>query len=378
MAGIYVHIPFCRQACHYCDFHFSTSLRNKEEMLSALTAEAVARKDFFGTPSPVIETVYFGGGTPSLLSAEEISRLFGTITRLFDVHPSAEVTLEANPEDLSPSLLQALRQGPVNRLSIGIQSFRDEDLSYMHRVHDADTAARALADTLAAGFGDVSVDLIFGTPTLTMEGWRQNVEAVLALPVTHLSCYALTIEPGTALDKLIRKKRKTAVDEEQAAAQFEWLMDRAGEAGFEHYEISNLCRPGHAARHNSSYWKGVPYLGLGPSAHSYDGTARSWNVSHNRRYIESARAGMPEHRMEKLTPADRYNEYVLTALRTAWGVSGDRLAGDHGARFAEHFTGRIMPWIDRELVRQEADNFYLTRKGMLVADRVAADLFMEP
>ncbi len=378
MAGIYVHIPFCRQACHYCDFHFNTSLRNKDEMLSALAAEAEARKGFFGTPSPVIETVYIGGGTPSLLSADEIHRLFGAITRLFEVHPSAEVTLEANPEDLSPAFLQALRQGPVNRLSIGIQSFRDEDLGYMHRVHDADTAARALADTLAAGFGDVSVDLIFGTPTLTMAGWQQNVETVLALPVTHLSCYALTVESGTALDKLIRKKRKPAVDEEQAAAQFEWLMERAGEAGFEHYEISNLCRPGHAARHNSSYWKGMPYLGLGPSAHSYDGTVRSWNVSHNRRYIESVRAGMPEYRMEKLTPADRYNEYVLTALRTSWGVSGDRLTGDHGARLAMHFAGRVQPWIERGLVRQEADNFYLTRKGMLVADRVAADLFVEP
>ncbi len=376
MAGVYFHIPFCRQACHYCDFHFSTSLLRKAEMLEALHLELEARRDFFGPPGNLkVTSVYFGGGTPSLLTPAEAGALFAHAARLFPVADDAEVTLEANPEDLDPGLLRDWKQSPVNRLSIGVQSFHDTDLAYMNRSHNASQAVAALDNAAAAGFTELSADLIYGTPTMDNDAWRRNLEQMLGAPVNHLSCYALTVEKGTALDTMIRKRKSEPVDEARAATQFDILTEAAGEAGFEHYEISNFCRPGQYARHNSGYWKGKPYLGLGPSAHSYDGKVRSWNVAHNTRYIKSTFAGMPEHRTEALSARDRYNEYILTSLRTRWGVSLPALQNLHGEELALHFKKQVAGSLADGLVREQANNFYLTHKGMLLADRISSQLF---
>jgi oxygen-independent coproporphyrinogen-3 oxidase len=374
MAGIYFHIPFCRQACHYCDFHFSTSLSGKADMLEALHLELEARRGFFDD-TETITSVYFGGGTPSLLDPEEAEALFAHVADLFPLSGDAEVTLEANPEDLDPAKLDAWRRSPVNRLSVGVQSFMDADLAYMNRSHDGATAARVVKEAADAGFTDISADLIYGTPTMDDDTWRRNLDRMFGLPVNHLSCYALTVEPGTALDTMIRKRKRLPVDEACAAAQFEILVQAAVEAGFDHYEISNFCRQERYARHNTGYWKGSPYLGIGPSAHSYDGTVRRWNVSHNSRYVKSARSGMPEFRQETLASRDRYNEYILTGLRTRWGVSLAVVRDRFGEEQAAHFQRQIAGGLADRLVRKESDNFYLTHRGMLVADRITAQLF---
>ena len=291
MAGIYFHIPFCKQACHYCNFHFSTSLRYKEEMVQAMLRELEARRLYL--PDEPLDSIYFGGGTPSLLSEGELMAFFEAVNRYFRLSPKAEITLEANPDDLKPETLAALGRSPVNRLSIGIQSFAEEDLRFFNRAHDAHEARRCLDNARAAGFGDLTIDLIYGAPTTSHAQWAENLEIAFSYQIPHLSCYALTVEPRTALDHFIKKGKAPAVDEEQAARQFGYLVEATQAAGYEQYEISNFALPGRYAVHNSNYWTGAPYLGIGPSAHSFDGESRQWNVANNAKYLKAVGSGPP-------------------------------------------------------------------------------------
>jgi len=372
MAGIYLHIPFCRQACHYCNFHFSTSLQHKNDIVDALLKEMEARRDYIG--GAPVETIYFGGGTPSLLTLEELDRILDKLHALFPIAPGAELTLEANPDDMAiPGRLDAWRQAGINRLSIGIQSFFEEDLRWMNRVHNARQALESILKARDAGLGNISIDLIYGTPGLSDERWKKNVEQAFQLGIPHLSCYALTVEPRTALDTMIRQHKKEDVDPEDQARQFLLLMDWTAAAGYEHYEISNFSRPGRRSRHNTSYWQGKPYLGLGPSAHSYDGAvSRQWNIANNALYIKDP---LSHIETETLTPIQQLNEYIMISLRTMEGLDLEMVTArwdSHRAQslltLAEHFVREgKMALSDKHLI--------LTREGKLLADGIAAALF---
>jgi oxygen-independent coproporphyrinogen-3 oxidase len=378
MAGIYIHIPFCRRACTYCNFHFSTSLQGKAEMLQAIAREAELRKDEL--TGQAIETVYFGGGTPSLLTPEQLAELFEGLAQHYDLSALRECTLEANPDDLSREYVHALRdQTPIDRLSIGIQSFRDEDLRYTHRVHSAEQAENAVKTAQDAGFSNLSIDLIYGIPGLSDQAWMDNLARAESLGVQHLSSYALTVEEGTALHHAIEKKSAAPVEPEQSAQQFRLLMDWARGAGYEHYEISNLAKPGHRALHNTSYWLGVPYLGLGPSAHSFDGeNSRRWNVANNALYTRGILdRSQVLYEEEHLTRVERLNEYIMTSLRTAWGLDIARVETEWDAESAEELQHGIARFVQQGLARSEQDSFVLTDKGKLFADGIAAELFLE-
>lgn len=375
MSGIYLHIPFCKQACHYCNFHFSTSLKAKPAMVDALLRELDLQRDYLaGAP---LQSIYFGGGTPSLLSGQELERIFNKINALHRVSPDAEITLEANPDDLSPEKLEELRRyTPVNRLSIGIQSFSDEDLRWMNRAHSAAHAHASLEHALAAGFRDLTIDLMYGSPTTSDAQWRENLRIALDLGIPHLSCYCLTVEEGTALGTFVRRGQSPPVDEEKAARQFEYLMDTAAAAGYDHYEISNFALPGRYARHNGNYWRGAHYLGLGPSAHSFNGVSRQWNVANNAQYLNALHAGAVPFEAEILSPAQRYNEYVMTSLRTIWGSDPQHIK-TIGDAFAAHFERAVGPFRAAGTVELSEGAYRLTRSGKLLADRIAMELFYD-
>jgi oxygen-independent coproporphyrinogen-3 oxidase len=374
MAGIYIHIPFCKQACHYCDFHFSTSLKMKDDFIKALLNEIALQKDFFDT-GEIIETIYFGGGTPSLLDQKDLDSIFTAIHQYFNVAADAEITLEANPDDLTAAKLRMLYSTPVNRLSAGIQSFDDTELQWMNRAHNSQMALSCIHDAQAAGFENISVDLIYGSPVLSDEQWIKNLETAFAMQVPHLSCYSLTVEERTPLDSQIKKGISLPVDENKSAAQFSILMELAASHGFEQYEISNFCRQGKYSRHNSNYWEGVPYLGLGPSAHSFDGTARQWNIKNNIQYIRSIEKKEIPFTREVLSAENAYNEQVMIALRTSQGISGEAIEKRHGKSFASYFSHTIERYIADNSV-EKVDGWYrLTMKGKYFADRIASDLF---
>lgn len=374
MAGLYLHIPFCRRACHYCNFHFSTVLRWKPDLLRAMLRELELQRDYLG--GEPLYSVYLGGGTPSLLETAELVALFEHIEVLFEVEPDAEITLEANPDDLTPMRLREWYQyTPVNRLSIGIQSFFDEDLQWMNRAHDAQQALRCIPDARAVGFEHLTIDLIYGLPEAPDERWAENVRLALSFGIPHLSCYSLTVEDGTALAHFVRKGKSCPVDEERSARQFEHLMDETSRCGYDHYEISNFALPDHYARHNSSYWFGRPYLGIGPSAHSFDGSSRQWNIANNALYIKAINEGYIPAEREMLTLAQRYNEYVLTRLRTMWGCRTAYIAEVFGADFAEHFEQGIRRFLATGHALELDGQYRLTRAGKLLADAIAADLF---
>jgi oxygen-independent coproporphyrinogen-3 oxidase len=372
MAGIYIHIPFCKQACHYCDFHFSISLAYKGELLKALQQEIRLQKDFLN--GQTIQTIYFGGGTPSLLEGEEISKLINVITDLHSVSSGAEITLEANPDDLEPKKLNALKQTPVNRFSIGIQSFFDQDLTWMNRAHRSNEAESSVKRAQDAGFENITVDLIYGYPLLTDQKWKFNLDKVFQLQVPHASAYSMTVEPRTALASLIKNRKQAPMNEEQSSEQFMQLMEAMQGQGFEHYEISNFCKPGHYSRHNTNYWKGVKYLGIGPSAHSYDGQRRQWNIANNAKYIQAIEKKTIPAEIEILTEENRLNEYIMTSLRTQWGLNLGQLnsiakgASDSLLKQAEAFLNK--GWID-----QNDQTIYLTQTGKLYADHIASELF---
>lgn len=371
MAGIYLHIPFCRKACHYCNFHFSTSASNTTEMTDAILREASIRQQYLQEP---VDTIYFGGGTPSLLSTADLERMLRTLRTLFNVSPDAEVTLETNPDDISVARLQDWKQIGINRLSIGIQSFFDEDLQWMNRAHDAAQARQSLE--LATGvFNNITIDLIYGTPTLSDERWQQNVGTAIALNIPHLSCYALTVEPKTALDTMIRQGKKVDVDTEKQARHFELLMQWTQAAGYEHYEISNFAKPGYRSRHNSSYWQGKPYLGLGPSAHSFNGKEREWNIANNALYLKSIAGDMVPSEKEVLTPVQRLNEYIMTSLRTMEGLSLSYIEDHWNAAAATAIKKDAAIFLGEGNMTASGDRLILTAKGRLLADGIAADLF---
>jgi len=372
MAGIYIHIPFCKQACHYCDFHFSTSLAYKDDQLQTLIKEIGLQKDYLS--GETIETIYFGGGTPSLLTGEEINAIIGAITKLHTVSSDAEITLEANPDDLDPNKIKALRQTPVNRFSIGVQSFFDDDLAWMNRAHRSAEAESSVKRAQDAGFGNITVDLIYGYPLLTDQKWKTNMEKVFGLNVPHVSAYSMTVEPKTALASFIKKHQQAPMIEEQSAEQFMQLMDAMQARGFEHYEISNFSRAGHYSRHNTNYWKGVRYLGIGPSAHSYNGETRQWNIANNAKYIQSINQNTIPAEKEILSETDRLNEYIMTSLRTVWGLDFDKLNGI-AAGSSDELQKSTIEFFERQWIRQEANKIYLTQTGKLYADHIASGLF---
>lgn len=373
-AGIYIHIPFCKQACVYCNFHFSTSLKHKDEMVQAIIRELELRKDeLYGIP---VNTLYFGGGTPSLLSETEINRITETVQRNYKADHITEYTLEANPDDLDKQYTRSLHTTPVNRLSIGVQSFRDQDLLYMKRAHNAQEADYAIKAAQDAGITNISIDLIYGTPGLTDKDWKANLDKVAELGVQHFSAYALTVEEKTALHHNIKKKKTAPVDPEQAAGQFDILTEHAAAMGFDHYEISNLALPGHYALHNTNYWRGLPYLGIGPAAHSYKNRTRSWNVANNATYIKSLLTdGKLPSEAEQLTDIEFLNEYIMTSLRTMWGCDIEKIKRDWSEDMARQLLRNAEEPMDKRLLELKDNKLVLTQKGKLFADGIAADLF---
>jgi len=374
MSGVYVHIPFCKQACHYCNFHFSTSLRSKNEMLIALKQEIDLRKDYLGDTT--LMSIYFGGGTPSLLEPDEINSLIEHLSAYFTISTDAEITLEANPDDLTPEKLKGLRQTPVNRLSIGVQSFSDADLKFMNRAHNAHDAVACLKNALEAGFSNLSIDLIYGTPTLSKEQWQANLSTVIELNIPHISAYCLTVEPKTALQHFIEIGKVAPVDELLSEEQFQILAQTLANKGYQHYEISNFCLPGHIAKHNSSYWTGKHYLGIGPSAHSFNGISRQWNVSNNAQYLKSIGQNIIPFEMEVLSVDDRFNEYLMTTLRTSWGCKFDYIQLNFGSNYMEHLRKGIEKYIIGGKMSIVEGTLYLLPHARFTADAVIADLFI--
>jgi oxygen-independent coproporphyrinogen-3 oxidase len=371
---LYLHIPFCKQACHYCDFHFSTSQKNRKEVLSAMMKELGLRKDELQEKN--LKTIYFGGGTPSQLSVDELKFIFDEIANHFSFSADAEITLESNPDDLSNGYLRELKSTPVNRLSIGIQSFRDEDLKMMNRAHNAKEAESVVLRAQDHGFENITVDLIYGIPGLDENAWKKNLEKINQLEVQHLSSYCLTVEPRTALARFVKTGKISPVDDELASKHFQILTQFAKENNFEHYEISNFAKKNFIAKHNSSYWFGEPYLGIGPSAHSFDGEVRRWNVSNNSEYVKLISGNKKTFEEESLTENEKFNEFVMIRLRTMWGISKTDLTNKFSEKYLSHFLKESEKWILSSDLQQISNVFSLTEKGKLLADRIASDLFV--
>ena len=374
MAGIYIHIPYCKQKCHYCNFFSVASKRFIPEVVEAICREAELQKHYL--EDRTINTIYFGGGTPSLIGNDFLAKIFDTLKANYTISPDAEITLEANPDDISIETLEQWKKLDINRLSIGIQSFRDDDLHYLNRVHNAQRAINCIELAQSAGFHDLTIDLLYGIPVLTDEAWLVNIETALKYGITHISAYALTVEPHTALEALIRKGKYAPVDEVQSARQFEMLMQLMAERGFLHYEISSFCKPGHFSRHNTAYWQGEPYLGLGPSAHSFNGISRQWNVSGIKEYLDAIEEKNLPFELEILTPDQQYNEYVMTGLRTMWGCNAIEIGQKFGDSYRNLFVAGIQKYILNSLATKHDDTYLLTNSGKLMADGIASDLFV--
>ena len=377
MAGIYIHIPFCNSKCAYCGFYSLPSLKLKDRFLETLKAEIVARKDYL--QGDAVTTIYFGGGTPSLLSLKEIGELLHLINAHYPVASNAEITLEANPDTLSLEYLEGLRQLGVNRLSIGIQSFFDNDLKYLSRRHDSHHAQQCLDWAKQAGFENISIDLIYGLPSSNAEQWNKNLDIFFAYGLPHLSAYALTLEPNAILTKQIELGKVQPVNEEDALRDYEILSQRAAENGYLHYEISNFCKRGMHSKHNASYWFGTPYIGFGPSAHSFDGNSRQWNVSSVEKYCVSVPEPVEGSAIEKeiLSPEQHYDEYVMLRLRTHWGIDLKWLKREMGERFSTYCEQHAQPLIAQGRLSQTREFLYLTDQQMLFADGIAEELFWE-
>jgi oxygen-independent coproporphyrinogen III oxidase len=374
MAGIYLHIPFCKQACHYCDFHFSTNAEIKKDLVRAMGEEIRLQRHYLQGERP--QTIYFGGGTPSLLDRDELQFLLRTITETHDVYPSAEITLETNPDDLTVQKLTDLRSLGINRLSIGIQSFDDDILMYLNRIHFADTAIRSVEAARASGFDNISIDLIYAIPGVSLQRWKKNIDQALALHPEHISAYTLTIEEKTAFGKWFATGKLIPVDEALAAEQLELLMSALSSAGYRQYEISNFARPGFESRHNSAYWKGDKYLGIGPSAHSYNQTTRQHNVANNHQYVRSIKEGKIPADKEVLKKGDRINEYILTTLRTDNGCNLSLLKRDFDYDVLTLHGGYLRELQDHHLVSLADGQLKLTEAGRLLADKISSDLFL--
>ncbi len=373
MSGIYIHIPFCKQACHYCDFHFSTSMGKKEAMVNAICKELELRKAEFEDER--VETIYFGGGTPSVLQTDEIEQILKKVRENYNVIDNPEITLEANPDDLSEEKIVQLAASSINRLSIGIQSFFEEDLKLMNRAHNAAEAEISL-QLASKHFDNISIDLIYGMPNMSLARWKENIDKALGYGIPHISSYALTIEPKTALAKFVENGLVSPASDEEAQEHFNLLNDTLLEAGFDCYEISNFGKPGYYSKNNSAYWQQKKYIGIGPSAHSFDGVRRGWNINNNPKYIKSIEQDTVPMEVEVLSATDKYNEYIMTGLRTIWGVSLSRIATEFGPKFKEYALLQADKFINEHLLFIDGETLKTTKKGMFLADGIAADLFM--
>ncbi len=373
MSGIYIHIPFCKQACNYCDFHFSTSMKKKDDMVFALAKEIKLRKNEF--ENEIIETIYFGGGTPSILKIDDIKFLINEVFNNFKVAENTEITIEANPDDLSENFIIELSKTLVNRISIGIQSFFEDDLKMMNRAHNSVEAKKCL-EIATHYFENISVDLIYGIPNMSNQKWIENIDTVLRFGIKHISSYALTVEPKTALKKLIETGKISQPKDELAAEHFDILVKKLEENNFIHYELSNFGIKNYFSKNNSSYWLGKKYIGIGPSAHSFNGNCRSWNVSNNNLYIKSILQNQLPNEIEILSKTDKYNEYIMTGLRTIWGVSLHNIATKFGETYLKHLQKQTKRYIDDELLFVENNVLKTTKKGKFLSDGITSDLFM--
>jgi oxygen-independent coproporphyrinogen-3 oxidase len=374
LAGIYIHIPFCKKACFYCDFHFSVSFQQKDEVVASLIKELKERKNFIGQEE--VKTIYFGGGTPSVLSAGNISEILKEVYAQYTVNDNAEITFECNPDDLSKEYLVGLKECGVNRLSIGIQSLNDESLTWMNRSHNVTQALQAIDSAAALGFRDMSIDLIYGIPMLTEDEWRQTLKRALAMPINHLSAYSLTLEENTPYTKLVQQKKYKKPNDDDASRHFEILLEEIKLAGWEHYEVSNFCKAGNYSKHNTAYWQNVKYLGIGPSAHSFDGKSRHWNVRSNKEYIEKMQAGKSVSESEELSTKDIVNETLLTGLRTKWGVNLAEVKEQYEYDIAATNQTQIMEWQQKDWLEMKDGVLRLRADGFLFADYIASELFV--
>lgn len=372
MAGLYIHIPFCAKRCLYCDFFSNTEMKYKEPYVTALIRELEIRKDYIGNEP--LETIYFGGGTPSQLQATDFERIFDAIQRLFDTSGCKEVTLEANPDDMTPEYVASLRTFPFNRISMGIQSFKAEDLRFLNRRHDREQALRAVELCKENGLANISIDLIYGLPGQTLKEWESNLDRAIQLDIPHISAYHLIYEEGTALYKLKEAGKISPVEEEISVSLFTSLIDRLTANGYLHYEISNFARPGMISRHNSSYWTGKKYLGAGPSAHSYNGESRQWNVSSLPAYIRAIGNGSPEIEVEELDINTRYNDFIITGLRTMWGVNLTEIQGQFGNDKLIYCQKQAAPYLKQGLLIEKGETLILSRNGIFISDSIMSDL----
>lgn len=375
MSGIYLHIPFCKSKCAYCNFFSLVTEKKMDDYVSALKKEIINRKSYLG--DDVVKTIYFGGGTPSLLPIKYVEEILELLHENYNIISNPEVTLEINPDTIDKDKMMSLKRLGVNRMSVGIQSFNDDDLRYLGRRHDSRHALQVLDDLSGVGFDRITLDLIYGMPTLTEEKWNHNLDIFFSTGISHLSAYALTVEPKTILGQKIEKEELQEVSEEDTIRHYNILVERTKENGFEHYEISNFAKEGCRSQHNSIYWQDVKYLGLGPSAHSYDGDSRQWNVSNLTKYIQLVNADTEcYYEKEILSKEDKYNEYVMTSLRTSWGCNIDKIERDYGKSYAHNFLENIKKYLDSGIMLMKNNNFILTDEGMLFADGIAADLFV--
>ncbi|MES2762900.1 MAG: radical SAM family heme chaperone HemW [Bacteroidota bacterium] len=375
MSGIYIHIPFCKKACHYCDFHFSTSLQNKEALVKSILSEIDLRINYLSDKK--IETIYLGGGTPSLLTEKESFLILEKIYKLYQVSNDAEITFECNPDDLSDEKLKELKRLEVNRLSIGLQSFDEEELIWMNRAHTAKESEASVKRAQDRGFENITIDLIYGSKFSNITNWKKTLDKAIALDVKHISSYNLTIEEKTKLGHDLKAKKEVAIDDEKSSEMFLEMIDRLEKNKFIHYEISNFGKEGFFSIHNSNYWKGAHYIGLGPSAHSFDGVSRQWNIANNAQYIKQV-SEKTEAYFEKeiLTEKERFNEYILTSLRTIWGIDLNYLKANFNSDFVKTFLSQIEIYITQNSVLKKDANYTLTEKGKLLADKIASELFV--
>ena len=374
MSGIYIHIPFCKQACHYCDFHFSTSLKNKEVLVNSILKEIDLKNNYLA--DKIIQTIYFGGGTPSLLSEKELFQILEKIYKQYYVSKDVEITLECNPDDLSDEKLKELKRLEINRLSIGLQSFDEEELIWMNRAHNAKQSESSVKRAQDRGFENITIDLIYGSKFSNLNNWKKTLDKVIALQVPHISSYNLTIEEKTKLGHDFKTKKELAIDDEKSSELFLEMIERLEKNNFIHYEISNFAKEGFFSKHNSNYWKGKHYIGLGPSAHSFDGVSRQWNIANNNLYIKYISEKSNEYfEKEILTEKERFNEYILTSLRTIWGIDLNYLKINFDSDFVNNFLRQIKNYIQQDLIFVKDTTYSLTEKGKLLADKISSDLF---
>ena len=372
MAGIYIHIPFCKRRCIYCDFFSTIQSEKKPTYIHALCQELEMRKNYL--EGEEIETIYLGGGTPSQLTEEELNEIFTSLYNIYKVKENAEITLEANPDDLTPEYVSMLRRLPINRISMGIQTFQEETLKLLHRRHTARQAIEAFQRCREAGFRNISIDLMYGLPGETLDTWKEDLQQAIALHPEHISAYHLIYEEGTALWKLRDEHQVEEADEDLSVTLFKTLINELKQAGYQHYEISNFCLPGLHSRHNSSYWTGKKYLGCGPSAHSFNGSSRQWNIASLDNYLKGIASGKPNYEIEELDLYTRYNDFVITSIRTCWGMSLSRLRSEYGEELYRYCLRMSKSHLEQGVLEIEEDTLRLTQEGIFISDGIMSDL----